>query len=445
MQRADIQNMIIRSALLPVLLIVWQLPSSAQQLYFPPPQANSSWDTEDPAALGWCTDQLPPLLTFLEDSNTKAFIVLKDGKIVIEEYFGTFTADSNWYWASAGKSLTAFLVGLAQQDGSLAIDDPTSQYLGTGWTSLAPAEEDAITIWHQLTMTSGLDDGVPNPNCTDPSCLQYLVDPGTRWAYHNAPYTLLDSVLSNATGQALNTYLFTKLTLTTGLTGLYLPLGDNNIFFSRARAMARFGLLMQGEGTWDSTPVLTDMAYYDAMITPSQSLNEAYGYLWWLNGQASYQLPGIQFEIPGPMMQDAPSDAYNALGANGQIINISPSTGLVVVRMGELPGTDFVPNFYNNDIWQYLNAVICAPAGMEGRDTPSVLLMHPNPTSEQVELRTDGVEIREVLLTGSDGRRYVVALNGGWVDVSGLAAGLYHLEAHLVDGTLRKGRLVVQR
>ncbi|MEZ5069123.1 MAG: hypothetical protein R2847_11860 [Bacteroidia bacterium] len=38
-------------------------------------------------------------------------------------------------------------------------------------------------------MTSGLDDGVPDNHCTYDSCLVYLADAGTRWAYHNAPYT----------------------------------------------------------------------------------------------------------------------------------------------------------------------------------------------------------------------------------------------------------------
>jgi hypothetical protein len=78
--------------------------AGAQDIYYPP-TAGNTWATTDPASLGWCTDELPALLDFMEGSNSKAFIVLKDGRIVIEEYFGTFTADSSWYWASAGKSL----------------------------------------------------------------------------------------------------------------------------------------------------------------------------------------------------------------------------------------------------------------------------------------------------------------------------------------------------
>ncbi|MCB0795040.1 MAG: beta-lactamase family protein, partial [Flavobacteriales bacterium] len=167
--------------------------TSAQVTYFPP--AFGTWDTLSPASLGWCTDSIPQLYDFLDQSNSKAFLVLKDGRIVLEKYFDTFTQDSLWYWASAGKSLTAFLVGKAREDGFLDITDTTAQHLGNGWTSCPPDKEEKITVWHQLTMTSGLDDGNGNVDCTDPACLEYLADAGTRWAYHNAPYTLLDGVI----------------------------------------------------------------------------------------------------------------------------------------------------------------------------------------------------------------------------------------------------------
>ena len=147
--------------LLPVFFSLLFIGSQAQSLYFPPTTGNT-WDTISPASLGWCQDKVDSLIQYVGDRNSKAFIVLKDGKIVIEEYYGTFTADSLWYWASAGKTLTAFTVGIAQQEGHLNISDTTSDYLGTGWTACTPAQEEKITIRNQLTMTSGLDDGVPD-------------------------------------------------------------------------------------------------------------------------------------------------------------------------------------------------------------------------------------------------------------------------------------------
>ncbi|HNM25241.1 MAG TPA: serine hydrolase, partial [Saprospiraceae bacterium] len=109
-------------------------------LYFPPKTGNT-WSATPPSALGFCPEQIDSLYQFLEANNTKSFLLLKDGKIVLEKYFGAYVQDSIWYWASAGKSLTAFLVGQAQEEGLLDIDDPSADYLGAGWTSCTPAQE----------------------------------------------------------------------------------------------------------------------------------------------------------------------------------------------------------------------------------------------------------------------------------------------------------------
>ncbi|MBL7956265.1 MAG: serine hydrolase [Flavobacteriales bacterium] len=415
---------------------------TAQELYFPPTVGNT-WATTDPASLGWCTDQIPALYDFLEGSNSKAFIVLKDGRIVLERYFGTFTADSSWYWASAGKSLTAFMVGLAQQQGYLDIDEPSNTYLGEGWSSCTPEQEAAITIRDHLTMTTGLDDTNGEFDCTDPECLTYLTEPGSRWSYYNAPYTLLDGVLEGATGQNLNNYIFANLTSSTGITGLFVQLGYNNVFLSKARSMARFGLLAQNGGTWNGTPILTDEAYFTAMTTPSQSLNPAYGYLWWLNGQTSYLLPGVQIQLPGPLMPDAPSDIYAAMGKNGQIINVSPGTGLVVVRMGNLPDGLFVPNVYNNEIWQELNAVICTPTALVDVEDQQAITLHPNPVQDQLTLTLPATAgPADLYICDALGRTVLQQQLTGTtaqLDLQALPAGSYRCVLTTAEGRVVKG------
>ncbi|HRG42797.1 MAG TPA: serine hydrolase domain-containing protein, partial [Saprospiraceae bacterium] len=204
------------------------------QLYFPPTNS-STWETTDPSTLGWCQPKIDSLYHFLEANSTKAFILLKDGKIVLEKYFSGHSATNNWYWASAGKTLTSTLVGLAQQDNKLNISDLSSKYLGSGWTSCTPTQENKITIRHQLTMTSGLNDALADPYCTTNTCLQYKADAGTRWAYHNAPYTLLDKVIENATGSTLNQYINQKLKTTIGMDGIFLKQDFNNVYYSTAR------------------------------------------------------------------------------------------------------------------------------------------------------------------------------------------------------------------
>jgi CubicO group peptidase (beta-lactamase class C family) len=322
-----------------------------RDLYFPP-VSGETWDTLSPSALGWPDDGLNELYDFLDEKNSKAFIVLKDGKIVVEWYFDSFTQDSLWYWASAGKTITAFLVGLAKQEGLLKLEDKTSDYLGKGWTSCPSEKEDLITLRHQLTMTTGLDDRVADPYNTTPPSLQYRTDAGMRWAYHNAPYTLLGDVLEAASGMQKNLYTADRLSDRIGMKGLWLQSGFNSLYISDARSMARFGLLIQNRGVWDADTLLYDQSYFQSMITPSQDLNRSYGYLWWLNGQGSYMLPALQIVFKTDLFPNAPADLVAGLGKNDQKLYVLNSRGLVVVRLGENAGQPMLAlSSFDNELW----------------------------------------------------------------------------------------------
>lgn len=367
--------------------LVVALNLSAQQtLYFPPTTGNA-WETISPQSLGYCQARIDSLYAFLAASNTRAFILLQDGRIVLEQYFQGHTPSTPWPWASAGKTITAFVVGIAQQEGHLSILDSTATYLGPGWTNCSPAQEEKIRIIHQLSMTSGLDDGVPDHFCTLDTCLSYKADAGTRWAYHNGPYTLLDQVLEAATGQTLNAYTTQKLKIPTGMTGAFVPVGYNNVYFSNARSMARFGLLMLNQGNWNGNPIMSDQAYFQQMVNISQQLNKSYGYLWWLNGKQSYMLPGTQFVFPGFLNPNAPADMYVGMGKDGQFLNVVPSQNRVWIRMGEAPDNLPVPFLLNDQIWAYVNNLPCAPSGSTQADEPEAeVQVFPNPSSDFIRL-----------------------------------------------------------
>jgi len=326
-------------------------------LYFPPFNS-AAWETVSPEELGWNTNAITDLQTLLEEKDTKAFIILKNGKIAMETYFGTFTRDSIWYWASAGKTLTSFTVGIAQENNLLTLDDPSSQYLGEGWTSAELEKENAITIRDQLTMTTGLNELFFD--CVTPDCLKYTADAGTRWAYHNGPYTLLESVVSAAAGTTFSAYFNAELRDKIGMNGFWLSTnGKNNVYFSNARSMARFGLLNLNRGSWENTAVLGDMDYMNSMQSTSQNINPSYGYLWWLNGKESYMVPGSQVQFNGYLIPNAPPDTYAGLGKNDQKLYIVPDQGLVIVRMGEDAGEDLAgPSSFDNELWGILKDLI---------------------------------------------------------------------------------------
>jgi CubicO group peptidase (beta-lactamase class C family) len=311
--------------------------------------------------LGWDITKVAALEEILESGNTRGFILLKDGKIVLEKYFGStlagnqnFNQNSLWYWASAGKVLTASLTGIAQEEGFLNLQQPSSTQLGLGWTSLSKEQEDKILIWHQLTMTSGLDDAVSNRDDFSPSNLVFQAAPGTRWAYHNAPYTLLEQVISSATDRDFNSYFNEKIASKIGMSGSWQRIGFNQVYFSNARSMARFGLMILAEGKWANEEIIKDRAFFDQMIQSSQLINPAYGYLWWLNGKSNFMLPVVQTVFSGSLIPDAPGDMIVAAGRDGQFLCVVPSENLVLVRMGLDADQSLVSFIYLNRIWKAL-------------------------------------------------------------------------------------------
>ncbi|OIQ22765.1 serine hydrolase [Lacinutrix sp. MedPE-SW] len=329
-------------------------PTTTEAFYFPP-NDSEKWETTDASALNWNVNATQELSNFLEINNTKGFIILYKGKIVIENYFNNHDANSNWYWASAGKTLTTAVSGIAEDQGIININDKVSQYLGTGWTSATLDKEDLITCKHLLSMSSGLDDTLGDS--TSPENLQYIADAGSRWAYHNV-YVKMQDVIAQASNQDWNSYFNSNLKNRIGMNGAWLPLGDLNVYWSNTRSMARFGLLIAANGKWENTQIVSANFLSEATQT-SQNINEAYGYLWWLNGKSSYHLPQSQLEFPGSLVPNAPNDMYCALGKNDQKIYIVPSKDLVVIRMGDAADDEnFALSSFDNDLWEKINLVI---------------------------------------------------------------------------------------
>jgi len=420
--------------------------SQTTPLYFPP-LTGSAWASTTPASLGWCQTPLDSLLAFAGRKGSKSLLILKDGRLVVEQYYGTYTADSAWYWASAGKSLTATLVGLAQQDGILSLNDSTSKYLGR-WTSAPRPQQRQITIRHQLTMASGLDDSPPAPcdnESTTPACLLYLAPPATRWAYHTGAYRTLQHVLVQASGAAsITQYTNQRLANRIGMTGLW----ANDVFYSKARSMARFGLFVLARGAWNGTPIMTDAAYFQAMTTPSQPLNRSYGYLWWLNGQASYKLPGSQLTFPGSFAPAAPADMIAALGKNDQKIYVVPSLGLVVVRQGQSAGQrTLAASSFDNELWAKIMAVLCRPTATAATAEAADYSAFPNPARETLTLRQpaqQAVSVRLLDALGRERQRQPVAGPETVVAVAALASGLYTAQWLAADGRVLASRRVAR-
>ncbi len=424
-----------KKTILQLLLFALCIGARAQVSYFPP-ALGSTWQTASYQDFKYDINYTDSLYAFLDSNNSKGFLVVYDGKIVVEKYFDQFTRDSAWYWASAGKSLSAFLMGVAEEQGLLDIGMPANTYLGNGWTSCTPEQEDSIKVWHLLSMSSGLDDAVPDVDCTDPSCLKYKANPGTRWAYHNGPYHLCHDILEAQSGKSLNAYTTEVLALKTGITGLWL----NHVFFSKPRSMARFGLLMLNHGIWNQDTILHNREYFDSMTVSSQAMNPAYGLLWWLNGQSSFMIPQIQLSFNGSLNPSGPADMYAALGKNDQKIYIVPSQKLVIVRVGDDTGTPVLgPSSFDSELWEQINRWRTLPSSASYLPAPSQAI-YPNPNAGRFQLKS---EQTVHAIYDQQGKRVGFSQEAGNISIDQAAAGFYAVILRDLSGRTSIARVQV--
>jgi CubicO group peptidase (beta-lactamase class C family) len=324
-------------------------------MYFPP--INSfDWETKHITSLNWDTSKIKDLNNFLIQNNTKSFMILINGRIVMEEYYNGHTTSATWEWNSAGKTLVASTIGIAQEEKFLNINNVVSEYLGSGWTNMPVDKENLITCKNLLSMTSGIDD---SKQLIIKSNLNYLADASTRWSYHNVFQKLMD-IVSNASNTDFESYFNSRLKNKIGMDGFW----NNGLVFkiynSNTRSMARFGLLALNLGKWENQQILNE-TFFKESISSSQSINPAYGYLWWLNGKNKYMIPSEQTVYQGSLIPNAPSDMYAAMGANDQRIYVIPSKKMVIIRMGEASNPtnpNFAVSGFDSLLWNKINAVI---------------------------------------------------------------------------------------
>ena len=288
--------------------------------YFPPADGAGEWTTATAAEAGYTDEGLAEVVALVEAANSQSLVILSAGSIVAEQYWRGADASTARDVASVQKSVVSTLVGLARDRGLLALDEPVNSFLGAGWSRAAAADEAIITVFHLLTMTSGLD----------PRNLRSDAPAGTVWDYNTDAYQRLRPVLEAASGLDINTltseWLFAPIGI--GSAAPWAPRGAMTDAMGEAawglsltaREMARFGLFAMRAGRW-AREQITAVDWFEKAWTPIASKAD-YGYLWWLLGRGRN---GQQGTIP---------DLVAALGAADQKIYVSPATDLVLARQG---------------------------------------------------------------------------------------------------------------
>jgi hypothetical protein len=196
------------------------------------------------------------------------------------------------------------------------------------------------------------------------------------------------------------------------------------------------------KGNWNGTQIMTDTAYFQAMTSPSQNINPAYGYLTWLNGSSNYMIPQTQLVLNGQMSPHAPADMIAAMGKNGQFINVVPSQNLVWVRMGDAPDNSLVPFLLNDEIWEYINELSCIPNETKKEEKDNLIAFFPNPVQDVLNIQSNkmmlSIEIYD--LKGQKVKTIFFKNEEKSVNFSDLSSGVWFAKINFSDG-----KFVVQK
>ena len=283
--------------------------------------------------------------------------VVKDGVLVHDAYWNGGAPRSGRRIYSITKSLTALLVGMQADDGTVDLDDtasePVDEWRGT--------DAEAVTVRDLLSMTSGrrwseAADRQMIRSTADQTDFAVSADqqrpPGEAWVYDNVAAQALESVLDDladsddvvdmATDRLLDPLGMRDTTWGRDAAG-------NALTYSGAQStcldLARVGHLMLNRGRWDGRQLLSaDLV--EQLTSPSSTLNAAYGLMWWTNAPGRVveirRQAGFAEDIPpyeGRLAPSVPGDAFWALGYGNQYIAVVPGENLVAVRLGARPSS----------------------------------------------------------------------------------------------------------
>lgn len=284
---------------------------------------------------------------FLDRTYTNAMLVMKDGKIVYENYLNHMQPNIRHMGWSMTKSLVSILVGIAYEEGRIeSLDELITHYL----PELATGAYEGVTIRQVLEMTSGVDyeerydfihPGIAAKNhilalvknvarfADTAKTLERKHTPGTVSEYKTIDTAVLGVLLEKVLkGENLSSYMARKMWEPMGMeqNGFFIMDGPPGIgreftgagFNATLRDWARIGQLMLNKGEFNGHRIISEK-YVDLSTRPAlpeDPQSGGYGYQWWT-------MPNCK--------------AYSAIGLQGQFIFVDPDTKTVIVKLSYFP------------------------------------------------------------------------------------------------------------
>ncbi len=233
-------------------------------------------------------------------------VVIKNGELLIEEYFNGGARDHTHDPRSVGKTFASAILGIAIEEGHIkSINQKLKDFYNLQEYHNFSKEKQSVTLLNLVTMSSGFEGNDDDPGSLGNEENMYPKDDWVRWTlnlpmandrkpadrsvYFTAGVVVLGDILDKSVPEGLEIYADKKL---------FKPLGISNYQWKHTPQkvpstaggiqltpldFAKFGQLYLSKGTWNNQQVIPKK-WVDATMTRHYETtfdNNGYGYLMW--------------------------------------------------------------------------------------------------------------------------------------------------------------------
>lgn len=376
-------------------VLICSCATEAKYVYKAPPSTGDGWRTAHISEVNMDGEKVADLIRDILDKpdyyNIHSVLIIKNGKLVLEEYFAGIDYEKGYVSASRDelhgvmsvtKSFASTLVGIAIDQGMIkGTDEYLVSFFPEYAKQLSGAAKSKIKLKHVLSMTAGFDWDETTYLYNDPrnpywtilgsardDIIGYILDrpvknePGSKFNYNGGLSLLLGKIVEKKSSLALKDFadkhLFQPLDVREYEWKCWddactVPRTDSGLFL-RPRDMAKLGYVFMNKGNWNGRQIISarwieeatqeHIKTYPAMLT-------GYGYQWWL----------YEFSLT-----DKNKKAFSAVGWGGQQIIVFPAFDLVVVFTAgnySTPHREVVDRMYKNVNDYILPAILSGKKG----------------------------------------------------------------------------------
>ena len=309
---------------------------NSSEVYYP----NDTWEVVSPESQNINSSRVQKLIDMsFEDDATMSVVIIKNGKIIGEQYAEGYDSDSYGTSWSMAKSFYAALIGISIEEGEInSLDDPVANYL-----DYFNDDRSDITIRDLLDMSSGLEYPAHQHEKMffRKDHLQYSKDigvekpAGTKFEYNNINSMLLGDILFEVTGLKADTLLRERILNHIGNSDYKLWRDESGNVLTyccidmSAREYSRFGLLFARNGNWEGNQLISEDFVNETFQTVWETPS------WWTNSKRYYSLHWWVSKY------DDESKIFNASGRFGQYIFVDRENDLIFTRLTKYNDSDY--------------------------------------------------------------------------------------------------------